>query len=179
MRLHAGWVLDLRVPGDVWSIGEGWSDCLRRDWTTGTGKQGAVGWQNRVIPPMSLWTQKLRVVGAVILLQRGGGRLDREDDSVAGISPRPSSHLSTGEGQHFGGRCDGSVAMKGHQILQELVADLLPHDEETAVLRHVDHEMLAAALSSGEGEEGGRRGGRGEGGSRKEGGKGKERGRKE
>lgn len=80
MRLHAGGVLDLRVPGDVWSIGEGWSDFLRRDWTTGTGKQGAVGWQNRVIPPMSLWKLKLRVFRAVILLQRGGERLEREDD---------------------------------------------------------------------------------------------------
>lgn len=72
MRLHAGWVLDLRVPGDVWSIGEGWSDFLRWDWTTRTGKQRAVGWQNRVIPPMSLWKQKLCIVDAVILLQRGG-----------------------------------------------------------------------------------------------------------
>lgn len=75
MRLHAGWVLDLGVPGDVWSMGEGRWQVLRWDWNTRTGKQGAVGWQNRVIPQMSLGKEKLCVVDAVILLQRGGGKV--------------------------------------------------------------------------------------------------------
>lgn len=75
--------------------------------------------------------------------------LDCEDDSVEDISLRPSSHLSAGDGQNFIVRCDWSVAMKVHQVLQKLVMLLLSHDDVMAVLRHVDHEMPTADLSSG------------------------------
>lgn len=69
---------------------------------------------------------------------------DREAD--AGL--RQVSHLSTGDRQHFGVREDGGAAMKVHQVLQKPVVPLLPHDDVTAVLHHVDHEMSAAFLSS-------------------------------
>lgn len=38
--------------------------------------------------------------------------------------------------------------MKVHQVLQRPVTPLLPHDDVTAVLHHVYHEMSAVVLTS-------------------------------
>lgn len=74
-------------------------------------------------------------------------KVDREDDSVADVRLR-RLYLSTGDGQHFTVGEDGSVAMEVHQVLQKPVMPLLPHYDVVAVLRHIDHEMSAAVLSS-------------------------------